>query len=85
MGKQVPLVARRGVDHVIEVGGPWTFAAVEVFSPKIAGRIGGPDALSSCLPDWQGPVPDRALMARQQRLQGLIVGSRQIRVNDPCA
>lgn len=72
-GKQVrSLTGGRGVDHVIEVGGPGTLP-----QSITACRIGGHIALIGVLTGRAGPVPTVALMARQQRLQGLIVGSRQ--------
>jgi NADPH:quinone reductase-like Zn-dependent oxidoreductase len=61
----------RGVDHVIEVGGPGTLAqSIE------AVRIGGRIHLIGVLTGVSGEVPTAALMAKQARLQGLIVGSR---------
>jgi NADPH:quinone reductase-like Zn-dependent oxidoreductase len=66
------LTGGRGVDHVVEVGGPGTLP-----QSINACRIGGHIALIGVLTGWAGPVPTAALMARQQRLQGLIVGSRQ--------
>lgn len=61
----------QGVDHVVEVGGPGTLAqSIE------AVRIGGRIALIGILTGMAGEVPTLALMARQARLQGLIVGSR---------
>ncbi|WP_144148365.1 zinc-dependent alcohol dehydrogenase family protein [Paraburkholderia sp. BCC1884] len=72
-GKQVrQLTHGRGVDHVVEVGGPGTLP-----QSITACRIGGHIALIGVLTGRAGPVPTAALMARQQRLQGLIVGSRQ--------
>lgn len=72
-GKEVrSLTGGRGVDHVIEVGGPGTLP-----QSITACRIGGHIALIGVLTGRAGPVPTAALMARQQRLQGLIVGSRQ--------
>lgn len=72
-GKTVrSLTGGRGVDHVIEVGGPGTLP-----QSITACRIGGHIALIGVLTGRAGPVPTAALMARQQRLQGLIVGSRQ--------
>lgn len=62
----------RGVDHVIEVGGPGTLP-----QSITACRIGGHIAMIGVLTGLSGPVPTAALMARQQRLQGLIVGSRR--------
>lgn len=66
------LTGGRGVDHVIEVGGAGTLAqSIE------AGRIGGHIALIGVLTSGAGPVPTAALMIRQQRLHGLVVGSRR--------
>jgi NADPH:quinone reductase-like Zn-dependent oxidoreductase len=60
-----------GVDHVVEVGGPGTLAqSIE------AVRVGGHISLIGVLTGASGEVPTAALMARQARLQGLIVGSR---------
>ncbi|MFV0623755.1 NAD(P)-dependent alcohol dehydrogenase [Sphingomonas sp. ac-8] len=60
-----------GVDHVVEVGGPGTLAqSIE------AVRVGGHIALIGVLTGRGGEVPTAALMAKQARLQGLIVGSR---------
>jgi len=62
----------RGVDHVIEVGGPGTLAqSIE------AVRVGGHIALIGVLTGREGNVPTSLLMARQAKLQGLIVGSRR--------
>lgn len=62
----------RGVDHVIEVGGPGTLAqSIE------AVRVGGHISLIGVLTGASGEVPTAALMGRQARLQGLIVGSRR--------
>ncbi|EPA99362.1 NAD(P)-dependent alcohol dehydrogenase [Pseudomonas sp. G5(2012)] len=72
-GREVlALTSGRGVDHVIEVGGAGTLP-----QSIIAGRIGGHIALIGVLTGGVGEVPTAALMAKQQRLQGLIVGSRQ--------
>lgn len=72
-GQQVlDLTGGRGVDHVVEVGGPGTLA-----QSITACRIGGHIALIGILTGIAGDVPTVALMAKQQRLQGLIVGSRQ--------
>ncbi|WP_242137901.1 MULTISPECIES: NAD(P)-dependent alcohol dehydrogenase [unclassified Sphingomonas] len=62
----------RGVDHVVEVGGPGTLAqSIE------AVRVGGHISLIGVLTGGAGEVPTAALMSRQARLQGLIVGSRR--------
>jgi NADPH:quinone reductase-like Zn-dependent oxidoreductase len=62
----------RGVDHVIEVGGPATLP-----QSITAVAIGGHIALIGVLTGFAGEIPTAALMARQARLQGLIVGSRR--------
>ncbi len=62
----------RGVDHVVEVGGPGTLAqSIE------AVRVGGHISLIGVLTGGAGDVPTAALMSKQARLQGLIVGSRR--------
>ena len=66
------LTGGRGVDHVIEVGGPGTLP-----QSINACRIGGHIALIGVLTGFAGPVPTVALMSRQVRLQGLTVGNRQ--------
>jgi NADPH:quinone reductase-like Zn-dependent oxidoreductase len=62
----------RGVDHVIEVGGPGTLP-----QSINACRIGGHIELIGVLTGFAGPIPTAALMARQVRLQGMTVGNRQ--------
>lgn len=62
----------RGVDHVVEVGGPSTLA-----QSIAAVRVGGHISLIGVLTGSAGEVPTAALMAKQARLQGLIVGSRR--------
>ena len=62
----------RGVDHVVEVGGPGTLA-----QSIDAVRVGGHISLIGVLTGGAGEVPTAALMAKQARLQGLIVGSRK--------
>ncbi|WP_150910247.1 zinc-dependent alcohol dehydrogenase family protein [Marinobacter halotolerans] len=65
------LTGGRGVDHVIEVGGPGTLPeSIDAVS------IGGHIALIGVLTGSAGDVPTAKLMAKQARLQGLIVGSR---------
>lgn len=66
------LTEGRGVDHVIEVGEPGTLA-----KSVTAGRPGALIALIGVLTGTSGDVPAAQLMARQQRLQGLLVGSRR--------
>ena len=62
----------RGVDQVIEVGGPGTLV-----QSITAARIGGHISLIGVLTGLAGEVPTAALMAKQARLQGLIVGNRR--------
>lgn len=62
----------RGVDHVLELGGPGTLA-----QSISAVRVGGHIALIGTVTGAAGDVPTAALMAKQARLQGLIVGSRR--------
>ena len=66
------ITAGRGVDHVVEVGGAGTLAQ-SIKAARVAGHI----ALIGVLTGPAGPVPTAGLTVRQQRLQGLIVGSRQ--------
>ncbi|WP_336490594.1 zinc-dependent alcohol dehydrogenase family protein [Methylobacterium nigriterrae] len=62
----------RGVDHVLEIGGPGTLAqSIE------AVRVGGHISLIGVLTGLSGDVPTAQLMTKQARLQGLIVGSRR--------
>ena len=65
------LTSGRGVDHVLELGGPGTLP-----QSIIACRIGGQISLIGTLTGSKGEVPTAAMMRRQIRLQGLIVGSR---------
>jgi len=60
-----------GVDHVVEVGGPGTLA-----QSIAAVRVGGHISLIGVLTGLQGEVPTVNLLAKQARLQGLMVGSR---------
>ncbi|SDL64177.1 zinc-dependent alcohol dehydrogenase family protein [Paracoccus chinensis] len=71
-GKEMRRLTGGGVDHVIEVGGPGTLA-----QSVTAGRPGALISLIGVLTGTSGDVPTAQLMARQQRLQGLLVGSRR--------
>jgi NADPH:quinone reductase-like Zn-dependent oxidoreductase len=66
----------RGVDHVLEVGGPDTLP-----QSIRACRVGGHIALIGVLTGIGGVVPTAAIMQRQQRVQGLIVGNRQHQID----
>jgi NADPH:quinone reductase-like Zn-dependent oxidoreductase len=70
--KVLELTGGRGVDIVVEVGGPGTLP-----QSIRAARIGGHIALIGVLTGRAGEVPTALLMAKQQRLQGLIVGNRR--------
>jgi NADPH:quinone reductase-like Zn-dependent oxidoreductase len=67
----VKLTGGRGVDHVLDVAGPGTLP-----QSIAACRIGGHISLIGTLTGYAGQVPTAAMMRRQIRLQGLIVGSR---------
>lgn len=62
----------RGVDHVVEVGGPGTLPqSIE------AVRVGGHISLIGVLTGRNGDIPTGLLMRKQARLHGLIVGNRE--------
>jgi NADPH:quinone reductase-like Zn-dependent oxidoreductase len=67
----VKLTGGRGVDHVLDLAGPGTLP-----QSIVACRLGGHISLIGTLTGYAGPVPTAAMMRRQIRLQGLIVGSR---------
>lgn len=62
----------RGVDHVVEVGGPDTLA-----QSMLATRVGGHIALIGVLTGIDSRLPLGLALGRQLRLQALIVGSRR--------
>lgn len=70
-GKAVAAVTGGGVDLTVEIGGPGTLLQ-SIFATKIGGTI----AMIGVLTGVQGPVPTALLMARQQSLHGIMVGSR---------
>jgi NADPH:quinone reductase-like Zn-dependent oxidoreductase len=61
----------QGVDHVVEVGGAGTLGQ-SIQAARVRGHI----ALIGVLTGAAGPVPTAALLIRQQRLNGIVVGSR---------
>ncbi|WP_175651960.1 zinc-dependent alcohol dehydrogenase family protein [Pseudomonas sp. Marseille-P9899] len=65
------LTDNRGVDHVIEVGGPATLE-----QSMTAVRIGGHISLIGILTGVAGQLPLVQALVRQIRLQGVLVGSR---------
>jgi NADPH:quinone reductase-like Zn-dependent oxidoreductase len=69
--KAKALTDGRGVDHVIEVGGPATFA-----QSMAACRLGGHIALIGVLSGFAGEVLMPALFSGQIRVSGISIGSR---------
>ncbi|MGY0559290.1 zinc-dependent alcohol dehydrogenase family protein [Luteimonas sp. A277] len=62
----------RGVDHVIEVGGPDT-----LMQSMLAARVGGHVSLIGVLTGAEGQLPLGLALARHLRLEALVVGSRR--------
>jgi NADPH:quinone reductase-like Zn-dependent oxidoreductase len=69
--KAKKLTDRRGVDHVIEIGGAGTLA-----QSIAACRTGGHIAIIGVLAGFSGEVAIPALFANQIRISGISVGSR---------
>ncbi len=61
-----------GVDHIIELGGPDTLG-----QSINAIRVGGHISIIGVLTGFDANLPVLALLGKQARLQGLIVGSKQ--------
>lgn len=70
--KALELTGGVGVDHVVEIGGAGTLD-----QSMIATRNCGHVAVIGILAGYAGPVSTVMLMAKQLRVQGLTVGSRQ--------
>lgn len=66
------LTGGRGVDHVLDVGGPDTLA-----QSMLAARVGGHVALIGVLTGIDSQLPLGLALGRQLRLQALVVGSRR--------
>ncbi len=66
------LTEGRGIDHVIEVGGPST-----LLQSMLASRVGGHIALVGVLTGAQSHLSLGLALARQLRLQALMVGSHR--------
>lgn len=66
------LTGGRGVDHVLEIGGPGTLP-----QSITAARVGGHVSLIGILTGLAGNVPTILMMVKQIRLQGIIVGNRR--------
>lgn len=69
--RALELTGGRGVDTVVEVGGPGTLD-----QSMLACRIGGHVALIGVLTGVAGPVQTALLFSKNLRVQGLTVGSR---------
>lgn len=70
--RALELTGGRGVDTVVEIGGAGTLD-----QSMMATRVGGHVALIGVLAGFAGPVQTGLLMAKNLRVQGLTVGSRQ--------
>ncbi len=66
------LTGGRGVDHVVDVGGPATLP--QSFS---ACRVGAKVAMVGLLTGHEGPLPTTMMMGRQLQLNCIMVGSRR--------
>ncbi|MBU2953709.1 zinc-dependent alcohol dehydrogenase family protein [Marinobacter sp. F3R08] len=70
--KVLELTQGRGARQIIEVGGPGTLEqSIQAVAP------GGQISLIGVLTGFEGTVPTAAMMFKQVRLQGLLVGSRK--------
>jgi NADPH:quinone reductase-like Zn-dependent oxidoreductase len=65
----------RGVDTVVEVGGPGTLD-----QSMLAARVGGHIALIGVLTGVAGPVQTALLFSKNLTVQGLTVGSRAMQL-----
>jgi NADPH:quinone reductase-like Zn-dependent oxidoreductase len=70
------LTGGRGVDHVIEVGGPATLE-----QSMIAARVGGHISLIGILTGLGGPLPLINALLRQLQLRAVLVGSRRQQID----
>ncbi len=66
------LTGGRGVDHVVEVGGPSTLAQ-SMEAVRVAGHI----SVIGILTGTEGDIPLIPVLVKQIRLQGVLVGNRQ--------
>ena len=71
-GAEAAKLTGGGVDHVVEIGGAGTFP-----ESINAARIGGHISLIGVLAGFAGPVPTMQIMAKQQRVIGITVGTRR--------
>ncbi|MGE3251355.1 MAG: NAD(P)-dependent alcohol dehydrogenase [Hyphomonadaceae bacterium] len=71
-GAEAQKISGRGVDHVVEIGGPGTLA-----QSIRACRIGGHISMIGVLAGYAGEVATGLIMGKQIRLIGITVGSRE--------
>lgn len=71
-GAEAAKLTGGGVDHVVEIGGAGTFP-----ESITAARIGGHISLIGVLAGFAGPIPTVQIMAKQQRVIGITVGTRR--------
>jgi NADPH:quinone reductase-like Zn-dependent oxidoreductase len=62
----------RGVDHIVEVGGPATLE-----QSMLAARVGGHVSVIGILTGLAGNFPLVTALIKQLRLQGVLVGNRE--------
>lgn len=74
------LTGGRGVDHVVEVGGPETLE-----QSMLATRVGGHIALVGVLTGANSRLPLSLALARQLQLQAVLVGNRRQQKDMVCA
>ncbi|MHA6333346.1 zinc-dependent alcohol dehydrogenase family protein [Qipengyuania sp. CAU 1752] len=74
--KALEMTGGRGVDCVVEVGGPGTLD-----QSMLAARIGGHIALIGVLTGVAGPVQTALLFSKNLTVQGLTVGSRAMQLD----
>lgn len=72
-GNVLELTDGRGVDHVVEVGGPGTFG-----KSLSAVRMGGNIAMIGVLTGAKGEVATASILRKSLRVQGIYVGSREM-------
>jgi NADPH:quinone reductase-like Zn-dependent oxidoreductase len=65
------LTGGRGIDHIVEVGGPATLE-----QSMTAARVGGHISLIGILTGLGGEFPIVTALIKQLRLQGVLVGNR---------
>jgi NADPH:quinone reductase-like Zn-dependent oxidoreductase len=70
------LTGGRGVDHVIEVGGPATLE-----QSMIAARVGGHISLIGILTGLGGPLPLINALLRQLQMRAVLVGNRRQQID----